>query len=225
MRISCHRRAIPPATAADGNDCLSLVDAHCGSRGQRLGRAVPRAAELVRSATDATAMHTARRVQSAIAAIGHVDVAADGAEFERLGSRTDMSPGTFGVGQDTTFLHYDRLIELIQLDAVDETHAAVADMQIGEPGVLEGVPAPVVQPRNIWLTTVAVRGSWPETTAEDGGMKAPNSAVPKPSPNCAIESATEWVTRSATFVVVNEQLVGCTGIPATEFFSAGFQPF
>ena len=61
-----------------------------------------------------------------------------------------------------------------------------------------------------------VRGSTPEMTLTEGGRPAPTSAMPNPSPSFAIAHCVDAMTRSATFVVATEQLVGCDGMPTTQ---------
>ena len=50
--------------------------------------------------------------------------------------RPAMAAGAFAVGDQAAGVHMDGRVDLIQLHGIDETHAAIAHMQHGQPGIL-----------------------------------------------------------------------------------------
>src|SRR5262249_47519811 len=73
------------------------------------------------------------RFTGPVPAITEFSGAAARSELDEQARRAAISPGTLGIGNQPALGHPDRLIEFIELDAVDETHPAIANVQIGEP--------------------------------------------------------------------------------------------
>ena len=106
-------------------------------------------------------------------------------------------------------LDHDRLIKLVQFDAVDEAETGIASVEIGQPGVVVRAGSAGCSTKEN-LIDERLRGARVDAGDDHGGGRpAPTSAMPNPSPSFAIAHCVDAMTRSATFVVATEQLVGC----------------
>src|SRR5882672_3939791 len=77
-----------------------------------------------------------RRVDGAVADETDLDVGTDGAEFGQNARRPAKGSGTFGIRDDAPRRNADRMMKLVDLDAVVERHPGIAHGEQGQPAII-----------------------------------------------------------------------------------------
>src|SRR5580698_4013382 len=80
------------------------------------------------------------RIDGAVAHEADLDVAIDGAELRQHAGRAAIRAGALAVRHDAPGLDADRMVQLVDLDAVVERHAAIAHGEEREPAVVAEGP-------------------------------------------------------------------------------------
>ena len=135
-RIAGRRVAIAAAAAGDRHHGLATAHFDDGRLIDRHMLAITSDFILSCASTGAAAARAERRVEHAVADERDLDFAIHRPELDIKARRAAVPSRAFGIRNDMARVDQDRLIKLVQFDAVDEAETGIASVEIGQPGVV-----------------------------------------------------------------------------------------
>ena len=136
LRLAFIGCSVPATASRIRDDRLAFgehkLSAHLGHRHQL---AVSGAFKLTGGGTGESAAGTLGGVDGAVTHVPNLHIASERAKLDPGAGRAPEGAGPFAIGNQPALVHQHRVMNLIDLDAVDQRHPRVAHGQHGKPSV------------------------------------------------------------------------------------------